>query len=89
MALGALPTQVLSLVLKKGMCLILAGIAIGLFASYFLTRLLASQVWGVSTTDPSTFAAVASLALLVGLLACLFPARRASLVDPMVALRYE
>jgi len=89
MGLGAQPMQALGLVMKKGMCLILAGIAIGLIASYFLTRLLASQIWGVSATDPSTFAAAASLALFVGVLACLIPAWRASRVDPLVALRYE
>jgi putative ABC transport system permease protein len=89
MALGAQPAGVLTLVLRRGMSPILAGIAIGLFASYFLTRLLASQIWGVSPTDPPTFAAVGSLALVVGVLACLLPARRASRVDPIVALRYE
>jgi len=89
MALGAQPTQVLHLVLKKGARLVLAGIAIGLFSSYFLTRLIASEVWGVSVTDLLTFATVAFLALFVGLLSCLLPARRASQVDPMVALRCE
>jgi ABC-type antimicrobial peptide transport system permease subunit len=69
--------------------LILAGILIGLFASYFLTRLLSSQIWGVSTTDLSTFATMASLALFVGSFACLVPARRAALVEPIVALRHE
>jgi len=77
------------LVLKKGTRLILAGIGIGLFASYFLTRILASEVWGVSATDPSTFAGVALLALFVGLVACVLPACRASRVDPAVALRSE
>ena len=89
MALGAGPAQILSLVLKQGTRLILAGIGIGLFTSYFLTRVLASQIWGVSRTDPSTFTVAAVLAVFVGLPACLLPARRASLVDPMVALRYE
>ena len=89
MALGAQPTQVLALVLKEGTRLVFAGIAIGLCSSYFLTRLIASEVWGVSVTDPITFACVACLALLVGLLACVLPACRASHVDPMVALRYE
>jgi putative ABC transport system permease protein len=89
MALGAKPSQVVGLVLKKGTRLLLAGIGIGLFSSYFLTRLIASEVWGVSVTDPITFISVAFLALLIGLLACLLPARRASRVDPMVALRYE
>ena len=68
---------------------IIQEIRTGLFSSYFLTRLIASEVWGVSVTDPITFTSVAFLALLVGLLACLLPARRASRVDPMVALRYE
>jgi predicted permease len=89
MALGAQPTQVLILILRKGMRPILAGSACGLLASYFLTRLLASQIWGVSPTDPSTFAGVIALALVVGVLACSLPARRASRVDPLVALRYE
>lgn len=89
MALGAQTNQILRLIVKKGMRLILTGIVMGLLASYFLTRLLSSQIWGVSETDPSTFAAVASLALVIGVLACIIPARRASRVDPLVALRYE
>ncbi len=89
MALGARPSQVLALVLKKGVRLVLAGIAIGLAASYFLTRLLTSQIWGVSTTDPSTIAVVVLLALVTGILAAALPARRAARVDPIVALRYE
>jgi predicted permease len=89
MALGAQATQVLSLVVNQGMGLILCGILIGLFASYFLTRFLSSQIWGVSTTDPYTFATIASLSFFVGILACLIPARRASRLDPMIALRYE
>jgi ABC-type antimicrobial peptide transport system permease subunit len=62
---------------------------IGLFASYGLTRFLASQIWGVSVTDPWTFVAVVIIISLVGLTACLLPARRAAQVDPLVALRYE
>jgi putative ABC transport system permease protein len=89
MALGAHAPQILGFVLNKGIRLILSGILIGLFASYFLTRFLASQIWGVSTTDPFTFAAIACIAFVVGTLACFIPARRASRVDPMVALRYE
>lgn len=89
MTLGAQPTQVVTLVLKKGARLVLAGIALGLCSSYFLTRLIASEVWGISVNDPATFVSVACLAFLVGLLACLLPARRASRIDPMVALRYE
>lgn len=89
LALGALPIQVIAMVVAKAMRLIFAGIAIGLFASCFLTRLLVSQIWGVSTADPFTFGAVTLLVLVIGFLACLLPARRASRVDPMVALRYE
>jgi len=89
MALGAQATQILSLVAKKGLRLIFCGILIGLFASYFLTRFLSSQIWGVSATDPSTFAVIAALSLIVGILACLIPAFRASRADPVIALRYE
>ena len=87
MALGAQTSEILKLVVQDSMRLILTGIAIGLFASYFLTHLLSSQIWGVSETDPFTFAIVASLALFIGVLACVIPARRASRVDPLVALR--
>jgi putative ABC transport system permease protein len=85
MALGAQRNDVLSLVLKKGLVLILAGTMAGLVASVAM----ASQIWGVSTTDPWTFSAVATIILSVGLAACLFPARRAAQVDPLVALHYE
>ncbi len=77
------------MVLRKGFALISAGIFIGLVASYALTRFLTSQIWGVSATDPLTFVAVAIMILLVGLTACLLPARSAAKVDPLVALRYE
>ena len=87
MALGAQTKQILKLVVQDGMRLILTGTAIGLVASYFLTHLLSSQIWGVSETDPFTFAVVAAVALSIGVLACVIPARRASRVDPLVALR--
>jgi putative ABC transport system permease protein len=89
MALGAQQREILRMVLKKGFVLIVAGLAIGLFASFALTRFLASQIWGVSATDPWTFGAVAALVVITGLAACLLPARRAASVDPLVALRYE
>lgn len=89
MALGAQQLEILGMVLRKGFMLIAAGIAIGVFASYGLTRFLASQIWGVSPTDPLTFGAVVTLVVGVGLVACFLPARRATQVDPLVALRYE
>jgi ABC-type antimicrobial peptide transport system permease subunit len=77
------------MILTKGMRLVAAGIVIGFVASYGLTRFLASQIWGVSATDPWTFGTVAAIILTVGLAACLLPARRATQVDPLIALRYE
>lgn len=89
MALGAQQGEILRMVLGKGLVLLAAGIAIGLFASFGLTRFLASQIWGVSTTDPWTFGAVVGLVVGVGLAACYLPAARATRVDPLAALRYE
>jgi putative ABC transport system permease protein len=89
MALGAQASSILKVILTRGVRLVATGILIGLFASYGITRFLASQIWGVSLTDPWTFAAVVTLVMLVGTSACLLPARRAARVDPLVALRYE
>ncbi len=89
MALGAQPANILQSVLGGVLMLVGIGAAIGLAASFALTRFLASQIWGVSPTDPWTFAAVIGIIAAVGLLACWLPARRAMRVDPMVALRYE
>jgi len=89
LALGAQRKNVLLLVLSQGMKMTLGGVALGLLASLGLTRLLTKMVYGVSTTDPATFAVIAALLIFVALLACLIPARRATRVDPLVALRYE
>jgi putative ABC transport system permease protein len=89
MALGAQQNDILRMVLTKGLALIAAGILIGLLASIGLTRFLASQLWGISATDPWTFGAVAAVILVVGLAACAVPARSATKVDPIIALRYE
>jgi putative ABC transport system permease protein len=89
MALGAQRANILNMVLTTGFCLIGGGVAIGLLVSYAVTRLLASEISGVSVTDPWTFGAVAAAVTAVGLAACYLPARRSTRVDPMVALRYE
>jgi predicted permease len=89
MALGAQRREILQMVLRRGIALIGAGIGIGLAASYGLTRLLTSQIWGVSATDPWAFGAVVVLVAGIGTVACYLPARRATRVDPLVALKYE
>jgi putative ABC transport system permease protein len=89
MALGAERTDVLKLVLKKGLTLIAVGLAIGVAGALALTRALASLLYGVTPTDPVTFVVVSLLLTAVGLLACYIPARRATKIDPISALRYE
>ncbi|MBA2527824.1 MAG: ABC transporter permease [Pyrinomonadaceae bacterium] len=89
MAIGAQKSDVLKLFMREGLKLVLAGLVIGLAGAFALTRLLQSLLFGVSATDGPTFALVAMELLVVALLACYIPARRATKVDPLVALRYE
>jgi predicted permease len=88
-ALGAQQRDVLSLVARQGLKLVLIGVGIGLGAAAAVTRLLSSLLYGITATDPATFAGVSLLFIGVSLIACWLPARRAARVDPMVALRCE
>jgi putative ABC transport system permease protein len=89
LALGAPPRRVLRLILTQGLRLTLVGVGAGLLVSFALTRVMQRLLYGVSATDPLTFAGVALLLTLTALLACWIPARRATKVDPLVALRRE
>jgi predicted permease len=88
-ALGAQSTDVIRLIVGQGIRITALGIVAGLLGAFALTRLMSNLLYGVSTSDPITFATVAGLMIVVALLACYVPARRATKVDPLVALRYE
>jgi putative ABC transport system permease protein len=89
MAVGAQRVDILRLVMKRGLAVIMTGVGIGLLASLALTRLMSSLLYGLSATDPITFAAVSGVVIAAGLVACIIPARRATRVDPVEALRSE
>jgi putative ABC transport system permease protein len=89
MALGAERRDVMKMVVAQGMSLTIAGVAIGLFGAFALTRLINKMLFGVSATDPITFVLIAGLVTLVALIASCIPANRASKIDPVIALRYE
>jgi putative ABC transport system permease protein len=89
MALGAQRSDVLKLVVGEGLKLVLIGVVFGLVAAFILTRVMASLLFGVSATDPTTFVAISLVLISVAVLASYIPARRATRVDPMIALRYE
>ncbi len=86
-ALGAQPSDILKMIIGKGLILTLIGVALGVAGSFFVTRLMAGLLFQVKPTDPVTFVGVSALLLMIGLVACYIPARRATKVDPMVALR--
>ena len=89
MALGAQRRDFLSLIIKQGMALALVGIFLGLLVSSALTRVLSSQLYAVSSTDPWTFSGISLLLMVVAIIACYIPAWRATKLDPMIAVRYE
>jgi putative ABC transport system permease protein len=89
MALGAQRSDILTLVLRKGVLLVGSGVLLGLVASFLSVRIVQSQLWGISAFDPLAFILAPIALLAAGLLASYIPARRATRVDPMVALRYE
>ena len=89
MALGAKPVDVLQLVIRQGMGLTIIGLIVGVAVGSVVTRVLSDMLYGVSTRDPLTFVGAPLLLLVVAFLACYIPARRATRIDPLVALRYE
>jgi len=89
LALGAQMGDVLRMILGQGMAVIMIGVALGLGAAFGLLRLMKSLLFGVTETDPLTYASITLVLVMVALLACYIPARRATKVDPLEALRYE
>jgi putative ABC transport system permease protein len=89
MALGASRGDVLAMVMRMGLWLMGAGLVVGLTVSFAINRVLATQLWGVTARDPLTYIGVSLVVLVAGAAACWFPARRATRVDPLVALRFE
>jgi putative ABC transport system permease protein len=89
LAVGAQPRQVLLLVLKQGLVLTIVGVVLGLGAAFALTRLMSGLLFGVGTVDLPTFTTISLFLVVVSLLACYLPARRAMRIDPLSALRYE
>ena len=89
MALGARRLDVLKLVVRQGLLLALVGVILGLGGAFALTRVMSTLLFGVTAKDPITFGLVAALLMAVAFIACFIPARRATKVDPLVALRYE
>jgi putative ABC transport system permease protein len=89
MALGARASDVRWMVMMSGLRWLLTGLVIGASASFALGRVLQNRIWGINAADPMILTAVAVILTVVGLVACYLPARRATKVDPMVALRYE
>jgi len=87
--LGAQPRHILLMIVRQGMILALLGITIGLFAAYALTRILSSLLFGVSATDPSIFAVTSLFLAAIAFFACYVPARRATKIEPLIALHYE
>jgi len=89
MALGARKRDAFKLIITQGMKLVFVGVALGVVIAFAATRLISTLLFGVSATDPLTFAGISLLLVAVALIACLFPTRKATKVDPMIVLRYE